>query len=353
MTSLTQYLYPPEAPLQQQPSEQQALLLQAALLQGEPALAAWRTWRVDADLDQLPPGGFGILPLLAYNLQGHGMIDPILDKCHGIRRRTWTQNQLHLRQVASLIQSLQDSGSTHLLLGDLLLALRDYPEQGLRMINQVQLLTPASQATAVQTQLTEAGWQPQQQKPSWRQLPPVDDNPPRLFRKPGNGLALHWYSQSSKGYSPLPTDVWQNAPSLPLNSVTTHGVNPTDCLLWVCSRGIVDFWRFGAIQWLVDALMLLRNGQPTIDWSRLLNGMTQQAVTVRMRAALHTLQNVLDAPIPSSVLQTMVTNPVRSFEQWEAQIYTRLPRKAGRLLALWPAYQRRKISEQPLPLRRG
>lgn len=97
---MTKNLHTPVSLPGRQPTEQQTLLLEAALLQGKPALAAWRAWRLTADLDQLPPGGFGLLPLLAYNLQVQGVRDPLLDKCHGIHRRTWTQNQLRCKPWA-------------------------------------------------------------------------------------------------------------------------------------------------------------------------------------------------------------------------------------------------------------
>lgn len=323
-----------EQPTGRWPTEQQTLLLQAALLSGAPALAVWRAWRLTADLDRLPPGGFALLPLLAYNLQAQGVRDPLLDKCQGIHRRTWTQNQVRLQAVAPLVDSAQVAGLTPLLTGDLPLALLHYPAQGLRAINHLHLATPASQAVAMRTQLTQAGWQPYRTKEDWLARPLLNNRYSQRFRRSGDDLMLHWRSLSPDHKQ------GQNSESLSINGVTAHSADATALLLALCVGGIADFWRYGAIQWLVDATMLLRASAATIDWPRLAVQAAQQAAGVRMNAALTALQTWVDAPIPSVIRQTAATLPVQPFEGWEARLCQRLPSKAGKIVSLWAEGQR-------------
>ena len=326
------------------PTEQQILLLHAALLQEEPALAAWRTWRVTADLDQLPPGGFGLLPLLAYNLQPLGISDPVLDKCQGIHRRTWTQNQLYIRQVASLLQALQEGQVKPLLYADVLLALAYYPAQGLRMIQRVHLVTSAGQATAAQTRLNQAGWRAQQTPRAWVRGLVVGGAYPQHLQQTGSDLTLEWQQASPNAYPPLAADLWQQANPVVINGVATHGVSPTDLFLMVCTQGIADLWRFGAVQWLADATMLLCTA--AIDWAKLVALATQQAFSLRLAAALQGLHQWVDAPIPAASLAAITMLPVQPFERWEAQCYQQLPSTIGKGSVLWLAARRRRWVRQ-------
>ena len=324
------------------PTEQQHFLLQAALLQDEAALAAWRAWRLTADLDQLPPGGFGLLPLLAYNLQHLGIVDPLLDKCQGIYRRTWTQNQLHLRQLATTIQALQAKQITPLLQGEVLLALAYYPGPGLRIVQQAQLVTPAAQATAVRLALTEAGWHSQPTSKARVRALVIGHPQPQHFRQADSDLVLVWQQAAPNTYPPLADDLCQQAQPLRINEVATQAMSATDLFLLVCTQGIANFWRGGAVQWLVDALLLLRTAAATLDWARLLELAERQAFTLRLSAALQGLQQWVAAPIPAATLSTLTTLPVQPFERWEQQCYQRSFPLLGKGGILWAAGQRRR-----------
>jgi len=326
-------------PERRQPTSQQSLLLQAALLQGPAALAAWRDWRLTADLDQLPPGGFALLPLLAYNLQQYGLSDDLINKCQGIHRRTWTQNQLRLQTVSALLRPRPDAELTPVFTGDLPLALLYYPAQGLRAINQLHLWTPAAQATVMQTQLIQTGWQRQQTKQDWLHRLGVAP-PSHRFRRPGEELVLQWSNLAADAIST--STVWQNRQPLTINSVVAASVNPTDLLLWVCTRGIVDFWAYGAVQWVADALMILRSSIDRIDWPYLIEQAAKQAVVLRLSIALQGLQEWVDAPIPPAVRQAVAGLPIRSLERWEARLCQQLPGKASTIVNLWGERQRAK-----------
>lgn len=324
------------------PTEQQLLLLHTALLPAEAALATWRAWRVTADLDQLPPGGFGLLPLLAYNLQHVGIVDPLLDKCQGIYRRTWTQNQLHLRQLAITIQALQAKQLTPLMQGEVPLALAYYPGPGLRIVQQAHLVTPAAQAAAVHMALTEAGWHSQPTTKARVRALVIGHPQPQHFRQAGSDLVLVWQQAAPNTYPPLAADLWQQAQPLRINEVATQAMSATDLFLLVCTQGIADFWRGGAVQWLVDAMLLLRTADPGIDWPRLLELAEHQAFTLRLSAALQGLQQWVDAPISATTLSTLATQSVQPFERWEEHCYQRSSPLLGKGGALWAAAQRRR-----------
>lgn len=317
------------------PTEAQTLLLRAALCQDDRAPAVWRVWRFAADLDQLPAGGFPLLPLVAYNLQRHAFVDPVLDKCQGIHRRTWTQNQSLVQSLLPLLHALHQTGITPILQGDLALALFHYPEQGLRMINTVDLLTPPVQANAVPPLLTQSGWQPKPAKHHWLRTLLVGAASPQRFAHPQlRNTSLLWQRLPPPPDTPLVDERDQQRNPLRVRELAVQCVNPTDLFCALCVRGIVSLQWYSAIQWIADAAMLLQGAAPAIDWERVVTRSRQQAVTLRMAAALNCLVQSIDASIPPTILRTLATQPSRPVERWEAQLFARQPTAARRLTAL-------------------
>jgi hypothetical protein len=181
----------------------------------------------------------------------------------------------------------------------------------------------------MRTQLTQAGWQPYRTKEDWLARPLLNNHRPQRFRQSGDDLTLHLRS-----LAPGPEHE-QMSDRLSINGVTAPSADATALLLAVCVQGVADFWRYGTIQWLVDATMLLRSSAATIDWPRLTAQVARQAAGVRMNAALTALQTWVDASIPPAIQQTVATLPIQPFERWEAHLCQRLPGKAGKVISLW------------------
>ncbi len=324
-----------------QPHVQQTLLLRAALLSRQAAVTAWYQWRANADLDQLPTGGFLLLPLLAYNLQRHGITDPLLDKCQGIHRRTWTQQQLHLQGLTPLLQALQTAGISPILQGDLALALFHYPEQGLRMVDTVHLLTATAQAHLVPALLTQTGWQPKPAKHQWLRSLLAGTPPPQRFTHAQlREVSLRWQSLPPTPVAPLVDHQDPQGQPWLVRELAVQCVNPTDLFFDLCVQGIVNLQWYGTIQWIADAAILLQPNAPAIDWARVVARSRQQAMTLRMAAALDCLVQSVDAPIPPTILETLATQPSRRVERWEAKLFAHPPTPARKLAALWLGRQR-------------
>ena len=323
------------------PTAAQTQLLRAALCQDDLALTAWRAWRFAADLDQLPAGGFLLLPLLAYNLQRHAFVDPLLDKCQGIHRRTWTQNQLLIQGLTPLLQALHQSTIMPILQGDLALALFHYPEAGLRMMDTVHLLTPTDQATLVPPLLSQNGWQPKPAKQQWlRTLLTGAMQPQRFAHAQLREVSLLWQPLPAPPATPFVAATNGQGHPLKIRELAVQAVNPTDLFFDRCVRGIVNLQWYGTIQWIADATMLLQGAAPAIDWTRLVARCREQAVTLRMRAALDCLVQTIDAPIPPPILETLAAQPSRPVERWEAQLFAQPPTPARKLAVLWLGGQR-------------
>lgn len=328
-------------PQQRRLAEQQTLLLQAAVGPGDSALTAWRAWRLTADLDQLPPGGFGLLPLLAHNLQSFGINDPLLDKCQGIQRRTWTQNQLAFRQVTPLWQQLHAAGIPPIVHADTALALLHYPQLGTRMLDALNLLTAAADSARLTALLAQTGWQAQPVRAQWLRAQVLGPQAPRRFRLAAGGEPP-LICQALSPRAGLAIEAVDPA-RLPigLQALALSAPSPTDLLFDSCTRGSVNMQRYGTIQWLADAAILLQPGKATIDWGRIVARAKAEASALRLQVAFHSLQTTVDAPIPTAVIQALQALPIDPFERWELAPPAALPPRLQKLFGYWAAYRRR------------
>lgn len=318
-------------------SPHQSLYLQAALGQGDVALSAWRSWRRVANLDQLEPGVFQLLPLLSDNLQQLGVTDPWLALCKGIHRRTWYKNQLIFKQASALLAAFQAAGiDPLLLLKDVPIALLYYREPGLRLVNTLDLLTPATQLSAARELLRIQGWMPKStRRHLFTQQDFVMHYTQKFVQNDGLACILHW-STLAPNYAPAFATV-----PITVKEHMTQTLSPTDQLLHLCIAGVGRPKPAVSLQWIPDALMVLRTAASVIDWTHLLQQATRQALNLTVSQALTYLHTTFDAAIPSVVLQQLAQASVQRFEQQEAWAYRHWS-IWGKAQAFWAGYQRRK-----------
>ena len=82
-------------------------MLRAALLQGEPALAAWNEWRRSVNLDVIDYGSHRMVPQLYRNLQRHTVKDPLMDRLKGVYRYYLYKNELLMNRMAKTENNAQ------------------------------------------------------------------------------------------------------------------------------------------------------------------------------------------------------------------------------------------------------
>src|SRR4051794_32864599 len=104
---------PMEAPARRArrwPTDEQELLLRAALGEGPSAVAAWQAWQARRDLDSVDPDESRLLPLVYQNLADQQADEPELARLRGVYRRTWYANQLTLQRTADRLRVFQKRG---------------------------------------------------------------------------------------------------------------------------------------------------------------------------------------------------------------------------------------------------
>lgn len=320
------------------PTREQELLLRAALLEGKEAIDAWYEWKSSVDVDRLDPGSLRLLPLLYWNLRTHGVKDPLMNRFKGICRLTWYENQMLFYNMATLLRSFHNAGIKTMLLKGAALVLLHYRDHGLRPMNDFDVLVHTEQALAAVNLLSKLGWTPE-----LRPLKAFTEAYFSLRHAHGfDGVAgrkfdLHWHVLLECCYANADDDFWDSAVAIQIHDVSTYALNPTDQLLHVCVHGAM--WNpEPPLRWVADAMIIMKTSQSGIDWNRLIAQAQKRRLILPLKDALKYLRDVLHAPIPPAVLQSMQDMPVSEVERSEYKARTRSAELVGPLLGLWLYY---------------
>lgn len=319
------------------PNFEQTLLLRAALLQGEEAMDSWHKWRTSADIEALDVESYRLLPLLYRNLSAHDVTDLHMARLKGVYRRTWCENQVLLQQVAAIISCFQKDGIKTILLKDAALNIHYYKDYGLRMIHNFDFLVHPADALAAVTLLQKSGW---------RAKGKIPDTITPFFHTLGfeNELKqqfnLRWHLFADGFQEDAEKDFWDSAILTKLDDLSTYVLNPTEQLLYVCVYGGMNNFVF-PISRLADAAILLNSYQAEIDWNRLVTLAQKYRLILPLQNILAKLPEILNAPIPLSILQQVQNLPVSKFERSEYQLTSRKEKSASeRLIIRYLQYSR-------------
>ncbi|MBI4773747.1 MAG: nucleotidyltransferase family protein [Deltaproteobacteria bacterium] len=299
------------------PSDQQELLLRAALFSGDAALDAWRKWRglVGRDLRHLDMGSFGLIPMLYRNLSLLGVQDPLMDRFKGIFRRTWYQNQTLLHGCARALEALQAAGLGVLMMDGVPVVMNDYQDLGLRPMDGFDILVRIGQAEKAIHVLSSLDWKPSGIR--IEKLSPGFLNAGHTLRfNKGSSLTcdLHWRFMPDR-FGPIDdAALWEAAVPLYVRGVRIHALGKADQLLRACALTI---GRIGSphIQWIADAVVVLRRAIVRIDWNRLISLAQRYHVTLKAYSALFYLRQYMDVAIPEDVLRQFENIPISDPER--------------------------------------
>jgi hypothetical protein len=317
------------------PTRHQELALRAALLKGNEAIDAWRDWRASVDIDKLDPGSYRLLPLVYQNLRAHGVKDTLMSRLKGIYRLTWYENQMSFHNMAALLRSFHQAGIQTMILKGAALTLLHYRDYGLRPMGDFDVLVRTEQASAAIALLTKLGWRPKQGSSAAL-------NEECFSVRHGNGFEdaagrqfdLHWHLLIECCYPHADDDYWDGAVPIELHDVSTCALNPTDQLLHVCVHG-ARWNRVPPLRWLADAMTVIGASQSEIDWDRLMAQAQKRRLVLPLKDTLIYLRDVLGAPIPKSVLQSIQAMPISRQEHIEYKIQARRAKLWGRLSLHW------------------
>ncbi len=324
------------------PTKLQELLLQASVLRGKAAVDAWRQWKATVDLDRIDPGSRRLFPLAYRNLSTQGLRDPLLNMFGWVYRSTQSGNQRIFARMSDILNSFHHAGIPTLLLKGAALTVRHYKDYGLRPMVDFDILIPTAQTEDVLKFLLTKGWAPAPRSP---------EAFTRSYRQVAHGHAfqghsgwefdLHWHVLDECCEPDADEDFWNGAIRLDLDGVPTALLNPADQLLHVCVHGVR--WNdIPPLRWVADAITVIHASQHALDWDRVIIQAEKRRLILPMRATLNYLRTLLEAPIPSGVMERLGNLPTSRLEHFEYEYKTRphRDRALGYLPVLWCKHSR-------------
>lgn len=327
------------------PTDEERLLLRAATGQGEEALEAWRGWRARTDFERLGAESVHLVPLLYRNLSRLGAPPAELKRYASVYRHSWAKNRLAFQAGARAIERLAAHGIDALVLKGAAASTLHYRDDGVRAMEDVDVLVRRARLEDTLKVLGESGWEV------------APDNGPRALSAPwltirhsagfrdakGRSFDLHWYVSADMRIEGADEAFWAAAVPMQMAAVETRALCATDHLYHVIAHAA---WSTDPhIRWAADAMAVLRGpGSGPVDWPRLVGHAMRRRMVLPVRRALRWLQRELGAPVPDAPLAELDAVRVGRLAQLELDYAHRLPPRpnaASKIaLRLWFAYER-------------
>ena len=327
------------------PTEDQVLLLQAALYEPPEATAAWRAWRERHTLEDAGYPAVEVLPLVYRNLAGAGLADPDLSTLRGAYRATWVRNQVIFDHGAAALRALGEAGIPTLVLKGFALAFVHYRDAGVRTMDDIDVLVPWRDADRALAALAGIGVEPG--TPGERERTAHAEH---LHDRSGRPLDLHWFSLPTSS----PDDsFWAESTELSINGVATRALCPAHQLLHILVNG-AQWGAVPSMRWIADAVTVERSaarpGQPTIDWNLLIAEASRRRLTVTTGAALACLSSAVRFPVPEWVVERLHSAPKGLLERPVHRAMTRPAGAGSRLVVELDQFRRRSRIDGSLTL---
>ena len=141
------------------------LLLKAALLDEDAAIAAYRAWRPTLDFETISYGQQRLLPLLQSNLTRFGIEDPLADRFRGIRRYFWVRNLKAMAFAQRVFAALDQIGVPFIVLKGAALIACYLADRSLRPMDDIDILVPEDRLADAIAVLTAMNLHPQEISP--------------------------------------------------------------------------------------------------------------------------------------------------------------------------------------------
>jgi hypothetical protein len=286
------------------PDETQELLLRSALLLGAAGADAWSAVRPRIDIDYLPGELHRLIPLLSKALASQEVNDPDLPRLKGVYQFSWYRNQRLFADGAALVGALESAGVRTMLLRGAAMAMAYYRDVGARPMNDLDVLLPADALDKGRRIAEAEGWSRQAEPRLLEQREAATI----LRNQDGRLVRLHWSpSRNVPVPGGLEHSIWTRATRVSFGSAATLVPSPADHLVYACLDG-ARANSGSTLRWITDATILLRSA-PDVDWGVVVAQAGRDRASLLIAEALCYLVDVLDADVPSGLIETLNATP--------------------------------------------
>lgn len=275
------------------PDEQLLLLLQAALLPTHQASIAWNKFLNRVDLETAEHLVSTFLPMVYYNIKSAESAS--LQKCISVYRHTWSSNQLQLHKLKQLLKQFHAASIPTTILKGAAMALHYYPDPGLRVFGDIDLLVSRSQAKAAIQLLRSLGWYTKTEDAAPDKIDHFiqRSHALMLYHPKAFHLDLHWTILSESGIDPLLAGYSPRT----LQIAPHHTILcPEDQLLHTLFHGL-KYSPVPLIRWIPDASTILQK-TPHFGWDYFHSQAKQLRIQHLIYTSLSFLRTHCLAPVP-------------------------------------------------------
>jgi hypothetical protein len=313
------------------PSEDERLLLRAALLDGDDAVEAWeRTKHVADDVRRVDRATYRLLPLLYRNLERLGVDDPLMGTLKGVYRHSWYCNQRLFHEAAEAIRALEAGGVETMVIKGAALSVLHYRDPGARPMEDLDVVVRNSSALDAMRVLEEAGWH--SEHPSPIALRMRVEHSTELADTNGREADLHWYPL----FVLVPElGFWERSVPVSIGEEPTRALCATDELFCTIVHGLG--WYPAPIGWISDSVTIARSD---IDWDALAGRAERWSLTARLHTGLALLAKDFAVPVPPSVLERLSAAPKPLPERAAHRALLRGQQRGLPVVLHWDRYNR-------------
>jgi hypothetical protein len=329
------------------PTQEQALLLTAALEQGPKSLRAWDAWSAGVDFDGLDAASQRLIPLLYRNLKDQGIEGPLMQRMKGIYRRTWWHNQLLFRRLAEVLAKFEEAEIPSMILKGSPLSLTVYEDMGLRPMNDLDIAVPVDALQEVTRILRQLGGVAKEDNFS---IGHAISHAISYYFADKSEIDVHVSVMKACHAPQFVEPLW--AASIPVQHerFSTRTLCAADQLLHTIAHGI-NANALAPIRWIADTIWILRKN-PDLDWERLLARSQAMALSLVLREGLTYIAKHHTHPIPLWVLDRLAERRPLLLERLEFN-FGRRDSLLSPLGFDWATYARRHPDQNGLSIALG
>ncbi|MCF6171945.1 MAG: nucleotidyltransferase family protein [Bacteroidales bacterium] len=285
------------------PTKTQELLLQAALLKGQPMQKAWEKWKAEVNFEkEVEYASFRMLPLLYQNLQSHRMNDPLMLRLKGIYRKSWSNNHLLFHQTAKVLKLLHSHKIPTIVMKGIAMTITVYKNYGVRPMADMDILIPLSESLKTIDVLEKSGWNLQNKEHLEFNL--KYGRSATFTDAAKTELDLHWHPVFEAHNSISDDEFWEASVPLEVAGENTRAFCVTDNFFHTIVHGL----RYNPeppIRWVADAVTILNSEVCSIDWDRLLYLTKKFRSSLQMKDALNYLTKNFQSVVSRSFLDEL------------------------------------------------
>jgi len=281
------------------------LLLKAALLDEDAAIAAYRAWRPTLDFATISLGQQRLLPLLQRNLIRFGIEDPLIDRFREIRRYFLVRNLKAMAFGQRVFATLDQIGVPFIVLKGAALIACYLADRSLRPMEDIDILVPEDRLANAIAVLTAMNLHPQGISPRYLMRSRFRRFIPGCaFVGPDQNIDLHWKALHLDLRPEADDQFWQAHRQTSLDGTPIRVLDPAHQLVHICAHAAQPGARAAAERWPADAILVIRGGKDLCA-RRLMVEADQRGLSAIMAEALAFLAQEFDVSISNLTISRM------------------------------------------------